>query len=434
MSRKRWRASALRAGALSIAALSIAAGVAASPAQAHSTGGARTVGYYTQWSIYDRNVPLRNLVDSGAAAKLTTLNYAFGFLDEQGKCVSSDPWADYQRPFSAEQSVNGRADEAGQPLAGNLNQLRQLKKKYPKLHVNISLGGWTGSKYFSNAALTPESRAAHVKSCIDQWLKGDVAGKGVAAGIFDGIDLDWEWPSGEGNPGNVIRPQDKQNLTKLLLEYRIQLARLGLWTHRSYDLTAFLPANPVALDTGFETAKVFALLTFATVQGYDYHGTWEPLTNQQSSVRSPAADPTKANFSSQTAVDAVLSRGAPRDKVVLGVPFYGHGWTGVTNRDNGLFQPATGAAPATFEAGTEDYKKLKDLVTSGTYKVYRDEKAGHAWIFDGTTFWTYDDPTEMRRKARYINDRGLGGAMIWSLDGDTATGELISALHNSLHH
>jgi chitinase len=66
--------------------------------------------------------------------------------------------------------------------------------------------------------------------------------------------------------------------------------------------------------------------------------------------------------------------------------------------------------------------------------VYRDEKAGHAWIFDGTTFWTYDDPTEMRRKARYINDRGLGGAMIWSLDGDTATGELISALHNSLHH
>ncbi|MET0135115.1 MAG: glycosyl hydrolase family 18 protein, partial [Kibdelosporangium sp.] len=69
----------------------------------------------------------------------------------------------------------------------------------------------------------------------------------------------------------------------------------------------------------------------------------------------------------------------------------------------------------------------------GTYKIYRDEKAGHAWLFDGTTFWTYDDPTEMKRKARYIKDRDLGGAMIWSLDGDTSTGELINALDSGLH-
>jgi chitinase len=429
MSRKRWGASVVLAGALSLIS-----GVVAPQAQAHQQDGARTVGYYTQWSIYDRNVPLRNLVDSGAAAKLTTLNYAFGFLDEQGSCVSSDPWADYQRPFAAEQSVNGKADQPGQALAGNLNQLKELKQKYPRLRINISLGGWTGSKYFSNAAFTPESRAAHVKSCVDMWLKGNVAGEGVAAGIFDGVDIDWEWPGSEGNTGNVIRPEDKQNFTKLLLEYRIQFAKLGFRTHRSYDLTAFLPANPVVLDKGFETAKVFGLLTFATVQGYDYHGTWEPLTNQQSALRSPAADPTKANFSSQTAVDAVLSRGAPRDKVVLGVPFYGHGWTGVTNLNHGLFQPSTGAAPAKFEAGTEDYKTLKDRVTSGEFKVYRDDKAGDAWIFDGSTFWTYDDPIEMKRKARYINDRGLGGAMIWSLDGDTSTGELISALHNGLRH
>jgi chitinase len=429
MSRKRWGASVLLAGALSLT------GVAVPPAQAHQDG-ARTVGYYTQWSIYDRNVPLKNLVDSGAAAKLTTLNYAFGFLDAQGGCVSSDPWADYQRPVPAEQSINGKADEAGQALSGNLNQLKLLKKKYPKLRVNISLGGWTGSKYFSDAALTPQSRAAHVKSCVDLWLKGNLPGApaGAAAGVFDGFDLDWEWPGSDGNTGNVIRPQDKQNFTKLLLEYRIQLAKLGFRTHRSYDLTAFLPASPAKLDAGFETAKVFALLSFATVQGYDYHGTWEPLTNQQSSLRSPAADPTNANFSSQTAVDAVLQRGAPRDKVVLGVPFYGHGWTGVVNQNNGLFQQSTGAAPAKFEAGTEDYKTLKALVDAGTFKVYRDNTAGHAWIFDGTTFWTYDDAVEMKRKARYINDRGLGGAMIWSLDGDTSTGELITALHNGLRH
>jgi chitinase len=436
MSRTRWGAQLLLAGTLSITL-----GVVAPPAQAHSDG-ARTVGYYTQWSGYDRNILPRYLDANGTAAKLTTLNYAFGFLDEQGNCVSSDTWADYQRSFTAEQSVNGQADVAGQALAGNLNQLKQLKAKYPKLRVNISLGGWTGSKFFSNAAFTPESRAAHVKSCIDLWLKGNLpqvggdphGGVGAAAGVFDGIDIDWEWPGSAGNAGNVIRPEDKQNFTKLLVEYRIQLAKLGFWTHKSYDLTAFLPANPVALDAGFETAKVFRLLTFGTVQGYDYHGTWEALTNQQSSLRSPAADPTKANFSSQTAVDAVLSRGASRDKVVLGVPFYGHGWTGVANTDNGLFQPATGAAPASFEAGTEDYRKLKELAANGAFKVYRDPVAGHAWLFDGSTFWTYDDPIEMKRKAQYITQRGLGGAMIWSLDGDTSTGELITALHSGLHH
>ncbi|MFD1046937.1 glycoside hydrolase family 18 protein, partial [Kibdelosporangium lantanae] len=182
----------------------------------------------------------------------------------------------------------------GQALNGNLNQLKELKAKFPKLRINISLGGWTGSKYFSNAALTPESRAASVTSCIDQWIKGDIAGPGVAAGIFDGVDIDWEWPASAGNDGNVIRPEDKQNFTKLLAEYKSQLGRLGRATHRSYDLTAFLTANPTSLDAGFEVSKVFSLLTFATVQGYDFHGTWEPLTNQQSALRSPAADPTKA--------------------------------------------------------------------------------------------------------------------------------------------
>ncbi|ONI79869.1 glycosyl hydrolase [Actinosynnema sp. ALI-1.44] len=433
MSLKRWGAAVL-AGALSIG-LSVAASPANAHDHDHGGSGARTVGYYTQWSIYDRNIPLRYLVDNGTAAKLTHLNYAFGFLNEQGSCVSADAWADYQRPFPAEQAINGKADEAGQALAGNLNQIKQLKRKFPKLRVYISLGGWTGSKYFSNAALTPESRAAHVRSCVDLWLKGNLPGApaGAAKGVFDGIDLDWEWPSTEGNPGNVVRPEDKQNFTKLLREYRVQLFKQGFQDRRTYDLTAFLPANREAMDRGYELASVYKLLTFATVQGYDYHGTWEKITNQQSAIRTPEGDPTTPKDSSEIVVDAHLQRGAPRDKITLGLPYYGRGWTGVTNQNNGLFQQSTGPAPATYEAGNEDYRKLKTLLGTGTYKLYRDEKAGFAWLFDGTTFWTYDDPTELKRKAKFIRDRRLGGAMIWSLDGDTPQGELINAVHRGLH-
>jgi chitinase len=425
MSRSRWGVAAVLVGALSVSLAPLAnADAEDSTIQGHHSK-TKTVGYYTQWSIYGRNFLIKDLVSNGTAARLTHLNYAFGFLDEKGGCVSADAWADWQKPFTAEQSVSGKADEPGQALNGNLNQLKQLKAKYPKLRINISLGGWTGSKYFSNAALTRESRAAHVKSCVDLWIKGNLPGlpEGTAKGVFDGIDLDWEWPSSEGNPGNVIRPEDKPNFTKLLAEYRRQMG----W---SRDLTAFLPADPKQVDRGYEVRNVFRYLTFGTLQGYDYHGAWDPTANQQSALRVPRNDPSPDEFSSQVTVDAWLSRGAPREKAVLGVPFYGRGWTDLPNVNNGLFQNGP-AAPATFEAGYEDYKVLKTKLNQG-FKVYRDERAGFAWLFDGKTFWTYDDPTEMKRKARYIKDRRLGGAMIWSLDGDTPQGELIKALSSGL--
>jgi chitinase len=415
---------------LLVAATMVVPMTVAVPAEAHGSD-KRVVGYYTNWSGYDRNYLVNDLVKSGAAARLTQINYAFGFVDAQGNCISSDAWADYQRPFSAEQSVNGTADEPGQVLNGNLNQLKELKQKFPKLHISISLGGWTGSAHFSDAALTPASRAAHVKSCLDMWLKGNLPGlpAGAAKGIFDGVDLDWEWPASDGNPGNVIRPEDKQNFTALVHEYRKQLDRLSGHPGR-YNLTAFLPANPTMIDKGFEVRKLFKDLTFGSTQGYDYHGPWETLTNQQSAIDGPAGDPTTPEFSSQVTIDSYLARGAPRSKLVMGVPFYSHGWTGVTNQNHGLFQPSTGAAPATYEAGTEDYRLLKAHLSD--YTLYRDNKAGFAWLFDGTTFWTWDDPVEMARKAQYISHRDLGGAMIWSLDGDTTNGELISALHRNL--
>jgi chitinase len=95
-----------------------------------------------------------------------------------------------------------------------------------------------------------------------------------------------------------------------------------------------------------------------------------------------------------------------------------------------MFQPATGPAPGSLEAGFEDYRFLKPQLANFT--VHRDNRAGHAWLFDGTTLWTWDDPVEMTRKAHYVRDRRLGGVMIWSLDGDTSGGELISALHQGL--
>jgi chitinase len=425
------------------AALAVAITVAPTAAEATSgksgKPGYYKVGYFTQWGIYGRDFQLSKLEKSGAAARLTHINYAFGDVTAAGVCASADPWADWQTPFSAELSVDGVADVAGQPISGNFNQLLELKKKNRNLKALISLGGWTLSKYFSDAALTAESRKKLVSSCVDLFIKGNLPGlpAGTAKGVFDGIDLDWEWPGSSGNEGNIIRPEDKQNFTKLVAEFRKQLDKHSKKTRKHYDLTAFLPAAPAKMDAGFEAKKLFKLFDFATVQGYDFHGTWEQRTNQQSSLRVPPGAPDNPDFSIDVAIRGWIDRGAPRGKLVLGIPYYGQGWTGVTGGGTGLFNLATGPAPGVFAAGIEDYKALKGLQSKG-FKLYRDEMAGHSWLYDGTTFWTYDDPAQILAKTAYIRSEGLGGAMVWSLDGDdenaTLTRTISAGLWAPYHH
>ena len=411
------------------AAVLVSLTVVATPAEASSNRYVK-VGYFTQWGIYGRQFPVANLQTSGAASKLTHINYAFSDVTEQGLCASADPWADWQVPFPAETSVDGVADVAGQPISGNLNQLAELKAANPRLRVLVSLGGWTLSKWFSDAAATAQSRQRLVDSCVDLWLKGNLPGlaPGAGAGIFDGIDLDWEWPGSEGNAGNVIRPEDKHNFTRLLATFRDALDRLGRAERHKYELTAFLPAAPAKIDAGFEARKIFKYLDFGTVQGYDFHGSWEQRANQQSALKVPAGAPDNPDFSITTTIDTWLDRGAPRGDLVLGLPYYGQGWTGVTD---GLFGAATGPAPGLFAAGTEDYKTLKNLPAQG-YTVHRDRRAGHTYLYDGTTFWTFDDPEQLLQKTNYIKNKGLGGAMMWSLDGDDANASLTRAIARGL--
>jgi chitinase len=398
------------------------------------------VGYFIQWGIYGRQFYVKDLVDNGSAEKLTVIDYAFGNLAPNGDgdivCKSFDSWADYGAPMSAENSVDGVADVWGAPLRGNFNQLLELKAQYPDLRVNISLGGWTGSKWFSDAALTPESRETLVESCIDLFLRGNLpveneaGGTGAAAGVFDGIDLDWEWPASEGNTGNIIRPQDKQNFTALAAEFRQQLDEFGEDVGRDFHLTAFLPADPGKIAAGFEVPAVMDSLDFATFQGYDLAGSWDPSTNHQSKLFAPKGDPL-AQWSIDTTARTLLAAGAPASKLVMGTPFYGRGWTGVTNEHNGLYQPATGPAAGTWEAGVEDYKVLATLTDEG-FARYWDGRAKVPWLFDGTTFWTYDDSQSLGQKAKYVRLNGLGGMMFWELSGDTSDGELISAIEEGL--
>ncbi|MGW4204583.1 glycoside hydrolase family 18 protein [Streptomyces sp. NPDC004726] len=452
---------AVAAGSLSLIATLAPAASADSPTSLSSTAAAaaaaaadrddsdddkpayKRIGYFTQWGIYGRDFQVKDMDTSGQAAKLTHINYAFGNVSPDGKCFiggpagEGDSWADYVRPVPAADSVDGVTDSPDQKLAGNFNELRELKAKHPGLKVMISLGGWSWSTHFSNAVLTEAKRKAFVSSCIDLYIKGNLpvdgarGGAGAAAGLFDGIDIDWEWPGSSGDDDTIFRPEDKKNFTALVREFRVQLdayakseAKQRHGKRKHYDLSAYVPTAPAKIDAGFEVRKIMRDFDFVNLQGYDFHVSGEKTTNQQSALYA------ENDFSVDQTVRDWLRRGAPAHKLVMGMPFYGQGWTGVTGGGDGMGQPAERPAPATFAAGYEDYKALKKLAASGQYKVYREN--GSAWLFDGSTLWTYDDPQVLRAKTSYIRDKGLGGAMFWSLDADTADGELTTAVDRGL--
>jgi chitinase len=329
--------------------------------------------------------------------------------------------------------VDGVADtwDAG-ALRGSFNQLRKLKLQYPNIQVMISVGGWTWSDKFSDAALTAQSRERFVRSCIDLYIKGQFAPGLNYPGIFDGIDIDWEYPAACGNTCNY-RPEDTQNFTLLLQEFRRQLDALEAQTGDDYLLTIAAPAGPDKISK-IQVGAIHQYLDFINIMTYDFHGAWENTTNFHSPLYGNPADPTYSQgLWTDNAVQLWLNGGTPANKLVVGVPFYGRGWRGVPNVNNGLYQPSQGGAAGTYEVGIEDYKVLKGL--EATYGRYRDPASGAFYIYNPGTqiWWSYDDPTSMGNKMSYIRNRGLGGAMFWELSGDDSSGSLIQAVHQGLN-
>src|SRR5271155_5088223 len=186
--------------------LTTVACVAQSFAQAHHPGKIFG-GYFEEWGIRYAGYNIADLQKSGVADELTHLIYAFGNVTANGApaCAIADPSAAYQD--STLPSVSGEAYTA--PLYGNFGAIQQLKALHPKLKVLISLGGQTGDVTgFVTAAGTQGGRAALAASCIDMFVKGNVAPGVSAPGLFDGFNIDWEFPTSAA----------KQNFTPLLKE------------------------------------------------------------------------------------------------------------------------------------------------------------------------------------------------------------------------
>lgn len=429
----------LRAALMSLLVLASCASQSLSQARHH---GKVFGGYFEEWGIRYANYNIADLEKNGVADELTHLIYAFGNVTPTASpaCAVADPLAAYED--STLPSVSGKAYTA--PLFGNFGAIQQLKARHPNLTVLISLGGQAENVAgFTTAASTEAGRAALAASCIDMFVKGNIAPGVSAPGLFDGFNIDWEFPTAA----------DKQSFTALLKEFRTQLSALTKTTGKKYTLTFDSPADPqkyVNIDLKAAADQV----DFLTIDGYDYAGTWDKQTNESSSLYDSVADPAPSDAGSIDAtVRAYLKAGVPAAKYTMGMPLYAVGWTGVSAANHGLYQNATGDSPVLLAdgsgvcpnpsktaaspgcdtiltAGFLTYSTIENLTNKNGFVPWYDSERSGATLYNPATetFYSYDNPTSVAAKTAYIKKNKLGGAYVWALNDDDASGSLTKTI------
>lgn len=364
-------------------------------------------GYFVEWGVYGRNYHVKNIHTSGSANHLTHIIYAFGNVTG-GQCRVDDTYAAYDRAYSAAESVDGVADtwDTG-VLRGNFGQLRRLKQMYPHIKILYSFGGWTYSGGFGQAAQNPQAFANSCYNVVEdpRW-----------ADVFDGIDIDWEYPNECG------LTCDSSGFDA----YRNMMAALRARFGQNALVTSAIGAGEAKLLAA-DYGGAAQYLDFYMLMTYDYFGSWPGAqtgpTAPHSALHSFNGIPTPG-FYSDYGIQTLKGLGVPSSKIALGIGFYGRGWTGVSQATPG--GSASGAAPGQYEAGINDYKVLKNSCpATGTV-------AGTAYAFCNGQWWSYDTPSTIAGKMNYVEQQGLGGAFFWELSGDTTNGELINAIGSNL--
>ena len=263
-----------------------------------------------------------------------------------------------------------------------LRMITGLKKQNPALKVMLSVGGW-GSGRFSEMAATKENRQAFARDCQ----------RVVKEFGLDGIDIDWEYPT-QGGAGISSSPDDTKNFTLLMAALRKALGKKLLLTAATVSTAQFI-----------DFKSCIQYMDFVNVMAYDMGS---PTQHHAALYPSEIS----GSCTSSEAVQKHLEAGVPREKLVMGVPFYGKGKRG----DEGLRQfNRTGLLPQGYEKRWDEKGMVPYLVND-----------------KGEFVWGYENTRSLAAKCKYILDNKLRGGMYWDYASDNPQGDESRTLYLSL--
>lgn len=346
--------------------------------------------YISSWAVYR---PGRGSysIDNFDPSLCTIAIYAFAGLDAPNDSLKPlDPWQDLE-------------DDGGK---AGYKRLTGYKKNYPHLKVLLAIGGWNeGSEKYSQLASHPDRRGRFVKNALEFIRKYN----------FDGLDLDWEYPSNRG--GNH---QDKETFVLLVKELSEEFKKFGL--HLS---SAFGAAKKI-IDSAYDVKRLVPYLDTFHIMCYDYFGAWD----QKVGLNAPLGidDELSVDFS----IEYFLKLGAPANKLIMGVPFYGR--TFITAHEGNVGDAAVDTqgfqGPFTRENGFLGYNEICSYLSNSTmnwkseWHVQSSEAIAKEMNDKGQTkVVSYDSSRSIANKVRYAMRKNLGGVMVWSIDTDDFRGD-----------
>ncbi|XP_063595451.1 probable chitinase 2 [Penaeus indicus] len=344
--------------------------------------------YLASWAVYRPGMGTFNIEDVDPSL-CTTLIYSFAGLNETTYTMTLlDP----------EYDINKRA----------LQRFVNLKSLNPRVKVLIAIGGWTeGSTKYSAMAMTRASRKKFIDSAIAF----------IQHHRLDGLDLDWEYPANRGGA-----PEDRENFVYLVKELREAFRPYG------WMLTAAVAAGKSTIDTAYDIDDLARNLDFLHIMAYDYHGKWDGRTGHNAPLYSREDEPEEEKMLNvASTLKVYLDEGAPPEKLVLGVGFYGRTFNLQDPQDNGIAAPTLTTAlagPYTKEEGFMGYNEIceKQTTEKGLWTLVWQKTHQVPYMIRDNMWIGFDDPISISLKVAYAQKLGLGGVMAWAIDTDDFKG------------
>lgn len=329
------------------------------------------------------------LISSPAAA---SIKGAYFYYDSGLDPASIDATL-YTHVFYAFASVDATSFQVQAPSSAISSFSPTLKGLNPSIKTLLSIGGGSSSAdTFSSMASTSASRSSFIQSAIQLASQNG----------FDGLDLDWEYPS---------TSSDMSNYATLITQWRAATSLL---------LTAAVYFTPFYwTGANYPVQSIAASLNWVNIMTYDYW-TWQPSkTGIHTALY--VSDSTQSTVSTDSGVTAWLSAGLPPAQAALGLTSYGVTWNLQSASSNGIGAPATGFGSSM----TLSYDQIQSFIQSSSTTCQRDSTTTVASYCYGNSgsgsniLWVgFDDATSIAAKVQYLKSKQLGGYFFWRLGFD----------------